>query len=150
MGCGGVARFWREIPQRYSLIANKCSSCSTIFFPPKEACPYCRRKSIGKMQELQLNGKGEIITYTIIHVAPEEFEKQVPYIIAIIKLNEGPNITAQIVDCDLEHIKIGMNVEQTFRKIQEDGYTGAIHYGYKFKPCETLVTENDFVNSAKQ
>ena len=143
MGCGGVARFWREIPQRYSLIGNKCSSCNKIFFPPKEACPYCRRKSIGKMQELKLFGKGEIITYTIIHVAPEEFEKQVPYIIAIIKLNEGPNITAQIVDCDLDIIKIGMKVEQTFRKIQEDGYTGAIHYGYKFRPIYSFNKKED-------
>ena len=36
----------------------------------------------------------------------------------------------------IENIKIGMKVENTFRKIQDDGYTGAIYYGYKFKPLE--------------
>jgi uncharacterized OB-fold protein len=142
MGCEGVARFWREIPQRYNLIANQCNSCNRIYFPPKEACPYCRRKSFGKMEDIKLSGKGEVITYTVIHVAPEDFEKQVPYIIAIIKLNEGPNITAQIVDCKIEDISIGMKVEKTFRKIQEDGYTGAIHYGYKFRPCDTFITKD--------
>lgn len=130
---GGVARFWREIPQRYNIIGNKCGSCERVFFPPREACPHCRRKSLGKMEDIKLRGKGEIVTYTIIHVGPEAFEKQVPYPVAIIKLEEGPQITAQIVDCNIDEVKIGMKVENTFRRIQEDGYTGAIYYGYKFK-----------------
>ncbi len=143
MSSSGVARFWREIPQRYNLLGNKCNSCNKIFFPPKESCPFCRRKSIGKMKELKLSGKGKIITYSIIHSAIENFQKQIPYIISIIKLDEGPNITAQIVDCEIEKIKIGMKVENTFRKIQEDGYTGAIYYGYKFRPCDSLLTEKE-------
>ena len=133
---GGVARFWREIPQRYNLIGNKCGSCERVFFPPRESCPYCRRKSLGKMEDIKLCGKGEIVTYTIIHVGPEAFKEQVPYPVAIIKLEEGPQITAQIVDCNIDEVKIGMKVESTFRRIQEDGYTGAIYYGYKFKPVK--------------
>jgi uncharacterized OB-fold protein len=129
-----VARFWREIPQRYNLLGNKCGSCERVFFPPREACPYCRRKSIGKMQDLKLSGKGEVVTYSIVHVGPEDFEEQIPYPIAIIKLDEGPQLTAQIVDCDINDVKIGMRVESTFRRIQEDDYVGAIYYGYKFKP----------------
>jgi len=129
----GVARFWREIPQRYNVVGNKCGSCGRVFFPPRESCPDCRRKSIGKMDEYKLSGKGKVITYTIIHVAPENFEEQVPYPIAIIELEEGPRITAQIVDCPVEDVKIGLRVEKTFRRIQEEGYTGAIYYGYKFK-----------------
>ena len=129
----GVARFWREIPQRYNLIGNRCEECGRVFFPPRESCPQCRRKSMGKIKEIKLTGKGEIVTYSIIHVGPEEFEDQVPYPIAIIQLDEGPRITAQIVDCDIDDVKIGMKVESTFRKIQQDGSTGAIYYGYKFK-----------------
>jgi uncharacterized OB-fold protein len=137
MADGSVARFWRAIPQRYNLIGNQCGSCGEIFFPPRESCPFCRRKSMGNMKEKKLNGKGEIETYTIIHVAPEDFEEQVPYPIAIVKLDEGPKVTAQIVDCPLQQVSIGMRVEQTFRKIQQDGSTGAIYYGYKFKPSNT-------------
>jgi len=130
-----VPRFWREIPQRYNLIGNKCGSCGRVFFPPREACPDCRRKSMGQMQELKLSGKGEVFTYTIIHVGPDDFEEQVPYPIAIIQLDEGPRITAQIVDCPVEDVHIGMKVESVFRKIQEDGSVGAIYYGYKFRKC---------------
>jgi uncharacterized OB-fold protein len=86
------------------------------------------------MKDKKLIGKGKIVTYTIIYSAPENFEDQVPYPIAIIQLDEGPRITAQIVDCDINDVKIGMRVKPTFRKIQEDGYIGAIYYGYKFKP----------------
>ena len=135
----GVARFWREIPQRYNFIGNRCASCEMIYFPPREACPYCRRKSLGKMKDIKLSGKGEIVTYTIIHVAPENFEEQIPYPVAIVQLEEGPRVTAQIVDCKLEDVKIGMKVTSTFRRIQEDGYTGAIYYGYKFKKCSELA-----------
>jgi uncharacterized OB-fold protein len=131
-----VPRFWREMPQRYNLIANQCSACNKVYFPPREHCPYCRRKSIGKMKNIKLSGKGEVVTYTIIHDAPEQFEGQAPYPIAIIKLDEGPRLTAQIVDCDNKDVKIGMKVQSTFRKIQEDGWVGAIYYGYKFKPVK--------------
>ena len=85
------------------------------------------------MKNVKLSGIGKVVTYTIIHVAPENFEGQAPYPIAIIQLDEGPRITGQIVDCDINDIKIGMKVESTFRKIRQDGSTGAIYYGYKFK-----------------
>ncbi|MEM4258680.1 MAG: Zn-ribbon domain-containing OB-fold protein [Candidatus Thermoplasmatota archaeon] len=131
-----VARFWRQIPQRYNLIGNTCGSCNRIYFPPRESCPLCRRKSMGKMKQIKLSGKGEVVTYSIIHVGPEDFEEQIPYVIAIVKLVEGPQITGQIVDCEVSEVKIGMKVEATFRRIQEDGYTGAIYYGYKFRKID--------------
>jgi hypothetical protein len=53
---------------------------------------------------------------------------------AIVKLDEGPCFTTQIVDCDLDEIHIGIRVKKVFRKIQEDGEAGLIHYGFKFKP----------------
>ena len=136
MADGAVPRFWREIPQRYNLIGKKCGLCESVFFPPREACPECRRKSMNKMNDIKLSGKGKVVTYSVIHVAPEQFADQAPYPIAIIKLDEGPKITAQIVDCCPKDVKIGMKVQATFRKIQEDGKIGAIYYGYKFKPVE--------------
>ena len=71
---GAVPRFWREIPQRYNLIGSQCEVCKKIFFPPRESCPTCRRKSIGKMKDVKLSGKGTLVTYSIIHVAPKNFE----------------------------------------------------------------------------
>jgi len=131
-----VPRFWREIPYRYNLIGTKCKVCDRVYFPPREVCPYCRRKSLGNMEEIKLSGRGKLITYTIIYTPPSNFENQVPYAVGIVELDEGPRITSQIVDCDPEKLEIGMSVEAVFRKIQEDGDTGAIYYGYKFRPVE--------------
>jgi uncharacterized OB-fold protein len=56
-----------------------------------------------------------------------------PYAVGIIELDEGAKITAQIVDCDVNELNIGDEVEVVFRKIREDGKEGVISYGYKFK-----------------
>jgi len=88
------------------------------------------------MEKIKLSGKGMLYSYTIIHTPPSKFEGQAPYAVGIVELEEGPRITSQIVDCELNKIKIGMKVEAVFRKIQEDGDTGAIYYGFKFKPVE--------------
>lgn len=128
-----IPRFWRNIKSRYNLIGTRCLNCDSTYFPPRNFCPKCRRRS--KLEELKFKGTGEVVTYTIIHSPPEGFDTQAPYIMAIVKLDEGPNLTTQIVDCGLDEIHIGMRVEKVFRKIQEDGDAGLIHYGFKFKPA---------------
>jgi hypothetical protein len=129
-----VPRFWREIPHRYSLVGKRCAQCGQVYFPPRDVCPKCRRDSIGKMEDYKLNGTGKILTYTVIHTAPLEFVKQQPYPMAIIELDEGPRLTAQLVDIEPADIRIGLRVKAVFRKIKEDGSKGVIYYGYKFKP----------------
>lgn len=128
----GIPRFWRNTQSRYNLMGAKCATCNQIHFPPRGMCPTCRR--LGKLDAVKLNGAGEIVTYTVIHTAPEAFDKQTPYIMAIVKLDDGPSLTTQIVDCDPSEVEIGMRVKSVFRKIQEDGEAGLIHYGFKFKP----------------
>ncbi|HDN18254.1 MAG TPA: Zn-ribbon domain-containing OB-fold protein, partial [Candidatus Bathyarchaeota archaeon] len=103
-----IPRFWRSIRSRYNLIGKKCLTCGKVYFPPRTICPNCRRK--GKLTDYKLKGEGKILTFTVIHVAPEDFKRQAPYIMAIVKLDEGPKITTQIVNCKLEEIHIGMRV----------------------------------------
>ncbi len=128
----GVPRFWREIPYRYQLIGTGCSKCGNVYFPPRAICPNCRGS--GKVSETKLSGLGEVVTYTVVRVPPEGFEREAPYVVAIIKLEEGPRITAQIVDCKPEDVKIGTKVKSVFRRVGEEGASGAIYYGYKFVP----------------
>ena len=125
----GVPRFWREIPNRYNLIGMKCGFCDKVFFPPRFNCPVCRRK--GTLEPYKLKGRGKIVTFAITHVAPNGFEDQVPYAIAIIELEEGPRLTAQVTDCDANRVKIGDEVEMIFRRIGQEGSDGPIYYGYK-------------------
>jgi len=125
----GVPRFWREIPNRYNLIGMKCGYCNKVFFPPRFICPSCRRK--GKLDPHKLKGRGKIISFAVTHAAPNGFEDQVPYAIAIIELEEGPRLTAQVTDCDPDQVKIGDEVEMVFRRIGQEGNDGPIYYGYK-------------------
>jgi len=59
-----------------------------------------------------------------------------PYCVAIIELEEGPKITGQIADANMDEIKIGDEVETVFRKFLASGESGVIHYGLKFKKSE--------------
>lgn len=124
-------RFWREIPNRYNLIGTKCGNCNKVLFPPRYICPYCRR--MGKLEPYKLSRRGKIVTYSIVRADAEGFEEQVPYILAIVELDDGPRLTAQIADCGPDEIKIGDEVELTFRRVGEDGEDGVIYYGFKFK-----------------
>jgi len=128
-----VARFWRKIPQRYNMLGTKCETCGRHFFPPRSFCPGCRRT--GKIVDYRFIGTGTVVTYTIIHTASEQFEQLTPYVLAIVQLDEGPRMTAQIV-CRPDEAKIGMRVKRTFRRITTDGESGDIHYGTKFVPVE--------------
>ncbi|MEN8154831.1 MAG: Zn-ribbon domain-containing OB-fold protein [Acidobacteriota bacterium] len=126
-----VPRYWREIPKRYRLEASECINCHNVIFPEKLSCPQCSSKAF---KTIRLSGKGKLVTHTIIRIAPEGFNDQVPYAMGIIKMEEGPQIMAQITDCDPDKLKTGDPMIYQFRRIRDDGNTGVIMYAYKFVP----------------
>jgi len=77
-------------------------------------------------------GTGEVYSYTTLQETPEGFDEQAPYMLALVKLDEGPIITAQITDID-EPVAIGDKVEMVTRKLTTEGARGMIVYGYKFR-----------------
>jgi len=127
----GSARYWREIPQRYRYEAAKCARCGKVFFPPRLVCNGCRGR---EFEPVRLAQTGSVETFTIIRVPPTGFTDQVPYAVGIVKLEDGVKVTAQIVDCDLEKLAIGDRVRLEFRRVQQDGESGILCYGYKFVP----------------
>ncbi len=130
MYSSSVSSSWRRIKTRNCLIGSKCDECNTLFYPKKNICK-CRSN---KLSEFRFNGKGRIISFSEIYTPPVNFERQIPYTIAVVKLEEGPMLTAQIVDFD--KIEIGMEVESCLRKIYCSGSSGIIHYGTKFRPVK--------------
>ncbi len=83
---------------------------------------------------LKFSGKGEVYSFTIVHQAPNNFEFLGPYVVALVKLDEGNTVTAMLTDVDPSEVYIGMRVEMVTRKLFEDGDRGLITYGYKFRP----------------
>ncbi len=87
------------------------------------------------MKEVKLTGRGEVHSFTIIRVPPEGFREYVPYIIAIVELEEGAKVLSQVVDCNPKDVKLGMKVSSCFRRIRTENETGLVLYGFKFKPA---------------
>ncbi len=130
-----IPQHWRLAPQRYRLTGEVCRHCGASIFPPRDVCPDCARPA----QELfAFSGKGTLYSFTEVLDAPSGFEDQAPYYVALIKLDEGPMLTAQLTDLEDEPV-VGMRVEMVTRKLRTDGRAGMIVYGYKFRPV--VLTE---------
>ena len=138
-----VPRYWRKLATRYNLIGARCGNCGNHEFPPRNMCGKCRRHSIGKMVPHRFSGKGKLTSYTEVHSAQAGYENQVPYIVGIVELEEGPRLTSQIVDCTADQVYEGLPVRDTFRKMGEDSESGIIYYGSKFKPDLVAVGEDE-------
>ena len=129
-----VAREWREIPGRYNLKGTKCENCGSIFFPARDFCPKCRRAGIGKVVPYNVCRTGKVYSFSVIHEAPDCNNAMKPYAVAMVQTDDGVLVSAQLVDVDLDKIEIGMPVRAVLRKLDADGASGVIHYGYKFVP----------------
>jgi uncharacterized protein len=125
-------RYWRLRSHRYSMLGEVCPHCDARIFPPRDVCPECGGEA---KKPFSFSGKGEVFSYTVMHDAPAGFEYTLPYTVALVKLEEGPMVTAQLTDLGDEEARIGMPVEMVTRKIRDDGdESGIIVYGYKFRP----------------
>ena len=126
-----VSRHWRLQQQRYGLVGEVCPHCDEKIFPPRDVCPNCSGEA---KTPYTFSGKGEVYSFTTIYDAPEGYEGMTPYTVALIKLAEGPLVTAQLTDTDNGKVDIGTPVEMVTRKLREDGDRGMLVYGYKFRP----------------
>lgn len=127
-----TARVWREQPQRYRMIANRCTRTGKVFFPPRIVAP---GNLNAEFEEVQLSGKGKVVTFTVIRVAPTPYADLAPYALAVIETEEGVRLTAQVSDLPVEQVKIGMSVDFEFRRLFEDNEASVIYYGYKAVPA---------------
>lgn len=127
-----IARHWRLNSQRYQLVGEVCPKCDGKIFPPRDVCPYCADDE--KQPDFKFSGRGEVYSYTTVNTPPEGYEDGAPYTVALVKLAEGPLVTAQLTDVSNNEVEIGMPVEMVTRKLATQGDEGLIIYGYKFRP----------------
>src|SRR4030042_1168695 len=122
-----VPRYWREEQPRYRLIGEECCKCGAKLFPKTPIC-HC---GCTEFKPYKLSETGNVLSWTIIRNPPMGYEKFVPYVVALIELDDGSRVISQLVDVEVDKITHGMAVEFTFRKVTEDGSAGIIQYGYK-------------------
>ena len=88
------------------LLIKKCTACGEPHFYPRSHCPFCFSD---QTEWAEASGRGTVYTYSVMRRAP------IPYAIAYVTLAEGPTMMTNIVDCDLDSIKIGQAVHLVFK-----------------------------------
>ena len=127
-----IPRHWRLRKQRYSLVGEVCPHCDAKLFPPRDVCPECGGEA---RTPYAFSGRGKVYSHTTVYDAPAGFDTYAPYTVALVQLDEGPLVTAQLTDLGDQPVEIGMPVEMVTRKLRQDGdERGIIVYGYKFRP----------------
>jgi hypothetical protein len=126
-----TSQHWRLRQQRYALVGEVCPHCTTKIFPPRDICPDCGEDA---RDLYQFSGRGEVYSHTTVYQAPYGHTENAPYPVAIVRLEEGPLVTAQLTDIGDEPVEIGTQVEMVTRKLGADGERGMLVYGYKFRP----------------
>ena len=94
------------------LMIRKCKSCGTTHFLPRYLCPSCWST---ELEWVAASGRGTVHSYTVIRRAPlPEFADRVPYLVALIDLEEGPRMMANILGADALDTRVGDQVEVCF------------------------------------
>lgn len=103
--------YW-EACKRHELLIQECSQCGAQQFYPRTICASC---SAAELHWVQASGFGTVVSWTIVrHPVSPAYAADIPYVIALIGLDEGPTMMAQIVDCEPESVQSGMPVEVCF------------------------------------
>jgi uncharacterized OB-fold protein len=111
-----TAPYWKYCKQ-HELRMQKCSDCGHIRFPASVLCPACHSMDA---QWMKLSGKGKIFSYVVFRQAYHPaYKGDIPYVVAIIQLEEGPRMESNIIDADVDEIEIGMSVKLVFDDVTD-------------------------------
>lgn len=112
-----TAPYW-EGAARGELLLQRCKDCGAFRHPPTPMCSSCTSL---ETEWVPAGGRGEVFSYTIAHhVVHPAMADKVPYAIVLIKLEEGPYIISNLVDCENDLVRIGMPVEVVFEKMTDE------------------------------
>jgi uncharacterized OB-fold protein len=134
-----LPRHWRLKQARYRLEGTRCESCGELYFPARTICPECRSQDVAPYR---FSGRGHVYSYSTVYQPPAGYQAYVPYTVALVRLEEGPLVTAQLTDIDPEDVHIDMPVKMVTRRLRQYGDDGLIVYGYKFRQTVETAPED--------
>jgi hypothetical protein len=97
--------FW-DAATEGRLLIKKCVTCGQVHFYPRAICPFC---GSDKTEWVTASGRGTVYSYSVMRRVP------IPYALAYVTLEEGVTMMTNIVDCDLDAIRIGQRVTVAFK-----------------------------------
>ncbi len=112
-----TAPYWQQARDGVFALP-KCESCGKFHFYPRATCPSCRSTRIAWTPA---SGKGEVYSFSVVHRAPSPaFKADVPYVVAIVKTDEGPHLLSRVVGVSPDAVKIGLRLKVSMQKAPED------------------------------
>lgn len=109
--------FWDGC-REHKLLFQKCIACGDVRWPPSILCPQCHSR---ETQWIESNGRGTVYTYAIYHQAfHPAFMDKLPYVVAVVELDEGPMMITNIVECDHGALKCEMPVQVVWDDVSDE------------------------------
>jgi uncharacterized OB-fold protein len=104
--------YW-EAAKKGELHMPKCTDCGKFHFYPRTLCPHCGSV---KLDWQRCSGRGVVYSFTVVHRAPSPaFESDVPYVVAVIALEEGPHLMSSVINMAPDAVRIGQAVQVSFK-----------------------------------
>jgi uncharacterized OB-fold protein len=115
----GLPKIYWDGLKEEKLLIQHCNECREMIFFPRVMCPHCGGTNIDFKEH---NGLGEIYSYTVVHrTRTPGFKDEVPYVVALVNLSGGKaRIMTNIIDCSIDEVEIGKQVEIVFSKADEE------------------------------
>ena len=109
--------YWRAC-REHRLLIQECAVCGHLQFYPRVICTACRGRELGWKEAM---GTGSVYSYTVVRRPPSDaFAKDVPYVLALIDLDEGVRLMTNVIGCNPEEVVIGMRVGVSFQDVSPD------------------------------
>jgi uncharacterized OB-fold protein len=111
------AKYW-QAAKEHRLEIPRCNACGKFWFPPSQSCPHCLAADF---TWTPVSGRGKVFTFVTFHrVYHPAFAKEVPYVVALVELDEGPRLLTNIVGVKPESVTCEMPVKVVFDDVSDD------------------------------
>lgn len=112
-----TAEFW-DACAAGRLALPKCDACGEFIWYPRLFCPFCASTAV---TYTDVSGIGEVYSFTVMRRGDGRFREFAPYVLAYVRLDEGPTLLSNLVDMNPETVAIGMRVVVVFEPAGDDG-----------------------------
>jgi uncharacterized OB-fold protein len=108
--------FWRGLADG-RLLGSRCNGCAAVADYHRGFCPACWSDDVA---DVVLSGRGTLYSFSEVHMNPmPPFGDQVPYIAALVDLEEGPRLATRLVDVEADDVESGMRLEARFEPVDD-------------------------------
>jgi uncharacterized OB-fold protein len=109
--------FWTGVNE-HKLLIKHCTACGEFHFYPRPFCPNCWSDQV---EWFEASGRATLYTWSIVHVNElPPFNERLPYVAALVDLAEGPRMMTNVIDCEFDDLKAGMDLEVVYEQVSDD------------------------------